>query len=225
LIKLNVCLTLYPQFDQHMEYNQKQLSILEAAEKLFASHGFHATSVRDIAHEADVNIAMISYYFGSKEKLIEAIFLKRIIAWKLTLTETLNNSSLSYKERFENLVDTYVNRIMTNPCFNLMMMRAQIQADIAVNDLIHENKKEVYEVIKAFIHEGQEHGVFNRDIDILMMVNTLVGTTNHVMSTRHHFQRMSELEHLSDKELEEYLIIHTCNHLKNLFKAILIHEA
>ncbi|PWV54066.1 TetR/AcrR family transcriptional regulator [Chitinophaga sp. S165] len=208
-----------------MEYNQKQLSILEAAEKLFASHGFHATSVRDIAHEADVNIAMISYYFGSKEKLIEAIFLKRIFAWKLTLTEMLHNSARSYVERFDSLVETYVARVMGNPCFNLMMIRAQIQEDIGVNDLIHENKKEVHEVIKAFINEGQESGVFNKDLDILMMVNTLVGTTNHIMSTRHHFQRMSNLEHLSDNELQEYLISHTSNHLKNLFKAILIHEA
>lgn len=225
MIKLNVCLTLCPQFDLHMEYNQKQISILESAEKLFASHGFHATSVRDIAHEAGVNIAMISYYFGSKEKLIEAIFLKRVITWKASMTETLHDASKTYVERLEALVEQFVKRIMSNPCFNLMMMRAQIQADIAVNELIHENKKEAYEVINAFISEGQEKGVFTRNVDMMMMVATLTGTTNHVMSTRHHFQRMSNLEHLTDSELQEYLIIHTSNHLKNLFKAILIHEA
>lgn len=225
MIKLNVCLTLYPQFDLHMEYNPKQLLILESAEKLFASHGFHATSVRDIAHEAGVNIAMISYYFGSKEKLIESIFLKRIINWKAILNETLKDNSKTYIERLDSLIENFVRRIIGNPCFNLMMMRAQIQADMLVNDLIHESKKEVYEVIGAFINAGQEQGVFNKDVDVLMMVATLTGTTNHIMSTRHHFQRMSNLEHLSDSELQEYLIIHTSNHLKNLFKAILIHEA
>jgi AcrR family transcriptional regulator len=216
---------LRQQFDQHMEYNQKQLSILEAAEKLFASQGFHGTSVRDIAHEADVNIAMISYYFGSKEKLIEAIFLKRIFAWRQTLEGILKDASRSFVNRFDSLVDTYVVRVMTNPCFNLMMMRAQIQVDMNVNDLIHQNKKEVFEVINAFIQEGQKAGIFNKEVDTLMMVNTLVGTTNHVMSTRHHFQRISNLEHLSDEQLQEYLISHTSNHLKKLFKAILIHEA
>jgi len=207
-----------------MEYNQKQISILEAAEQLFASQGFHGTSVRDIAHEADVNIAMISYYFGSKEKLIEAIFLKRIHAWKLVLQDILKDNTQSFEARFDRLVETYVQRVITNPCFHLMMIRAQIQTDIKVNELIHENKKEVYEVIKDFINEGQEKGVFN-DIDIMMMVNTLTGTTNHIMSTKHHFQRLSNLEHLSDEELQEYLIIHISTYLKKLFKAILIHEA
>jgi AcrR family transcriptional regulator len=207
-----------------MEYNQKQISILEAAEKLFASQGFHGTSVRDIAHEADVNIAMISYYFGSKEKLIEAIFLKRIYAWKLMLEHFLKDNSLSFIDRFDRLVETYVQRVIGNPCFHLMMMRAQIQTDIKVNELIHENKKEVYGVINGFIKEGQASGVFN-DVDGIMMVSTLIGTTNHIMSTKHHFQRLSNLEHLSEEQLQEYLIIHISTYLKKLFKAILIHEA
>jgi AcrR family transcriptional regulator len=207
-----------------MEYNQKQISILEAAEQLFASQGFHGTSVRDIAHEADVNIAMISYYFGSKEKLIEAIFIKRIYAWKLVLDDLLKDNTKSFEARFDCLVETYVQRVITNPCFHLMMIRAQIQTDINVNGLIHENKKEVYGIIDGFIKEGQEKGVFN-DVDTIMMVSTLIGTTNHIMSTKHHFQRLSNLEHLSDEQLQEYLIIHISTYLKKLFKAILIHEA
>jgi AcrR family transcriptional regulator len=207
-----------------MEYNQKQISILEAAEQLFASQGFHGTSVRDIAHEADVNIAMISYYFGSKEKLIEAIFIKRIYAWKLVLDDLLKDNTQSFEARFDRLVETYVQRVITNPCFHLMMIRAQIQTDINVNGLIHENKKEVYGIIDGFIKEGQEKGVFN-DVDTIMMVSTLIGTTNHIMSTKHHFQRLSNLEHLSDEQLQEYLIIHISTYLKKLFKAILIHEA
>ena len=50
------------------EFNEKQLEILQVAEQLFAEEGFDGTSVRDIAKKANVNIAMISYYFGSKEK-------------------------------------------------------------------------------------------------------------------------------------------------------------
>ena len=43
-----------------MEYNEKQIQIMEAAEELFAEQGFAGTSVRDIAEKAGVNLAMIS---------------------------------------------------------------------------------------------------------------------------------------------------------------------
>ena len=55
--------------------NDKQLQILLVAEKLFAEKGFDGTSIRNIAKEAGINIAMVSYYFGSKEKMLEALIL------------------------------------------------------------------------------------------------------------------------------------------------------
>jgi len=56
--------------------------ILEAAIGLFARKGFSATGVREIAQQAKVNIAMISYYFGSKRGILEAaldIFFQRYL--------------------------------------------------------------------------------------------------------------------------------------------------
>jgi AcrR family transcriptional regulator len=46
--------------------------ILDAAIHLFARKGFSATGVREIARTANTNIAMISYYFGSKRGILEA---------------------------------------------------------------------------------------------------------------------------------------------------------
>lgn len=48
--------------------------ILDVAESLFAAKGFSETSLRQITSEADVNLAAVNYHFGSKEKLIQAIF-------------------------------------------------------------------------------------------------------------------------------------------------------
>jgi AcrR family transcriptional regulator len=52
----------------------RRLNILLAAEKLFALHGCHAVSIRQIAAEADVPLALVGYYYGSKNELYEAIF-------------------------------------------------------------------------------------------------------------------------------------------------------
>jgi len=52
--------------------------ILDAAEKLFAEHGYSAVSLRSITAEAGVNVAAIHFHFASKEALFEALFNRRI---------------------------------------------------------------------------------------------------------------------------------------------------
>ncbi len=51
--------------------------IFLAAERLFAERGFDGVSVRDIVQAAEVNLAAVSYYFGSKGELLLAVFRSR----------------------------------------------------------------------------------------------------------------------------------------------------
>jgi AcrR family transcriptional regulator len=59
------------------EKNQQDLSsrerILKTAVVLFARQGFDRTGLRQLASEADVNLAMVNYFFGSKKKLLTEI--------------------------------------------------------------------------------------------------------------------------------------------------------
>jgi len=52
----------------------RKLAILMAAEKLFAQRGYHAVSIRQIAEEAGVPLALVGYYYGQKHELFHAIF-------------------------------------------------------------------------------------------------------------------------------------------------------
>jgi AcrR family transcriptional regulator len=51
--------------------------ILDAAERVFALHGFEGASMRQIATEAGVAQALLHYHFGTKEKLFQAMFARR----------------------------------------------------------------------------------------------------------------------------------------------------
>lgn len=53
------------------------VKILDAAESLFAEHGFAATSLRDITTKAGVNLASVNYHFGSKEALLTSVLKRR----------------------------------------------------------------------------------------------------------------------------------------------------
>lgn len=63
----------------------RKLAILLAAEKLFAKRGYHAVSIRQIADEAAVPLALVGYYYGPKQDLFHAIFEH----WNTTIEERL----------------------------------------------------------------------------------------------------------------------------------------
>lgn len=65
--------------------------ILDAAERLFATRGFAATSVREIVREAGVTNPMLYYYFGSKEDLFIHLIRERFQSFARTFSERLAN--------------------------------------------------------------------------------------------------------------------------------------
>lgn len=67
------------------ERPDRQQAILLAAEKLFAQHGYRAVSIRQIAEEAGVPLALVGYYYGQKHELFQAIF----DHWRGTIDERL----------------------------------------------------------------------------------------------------------------------------------------
>src|SRR6201986_2294837 len=106
--------------------SDKREHILVVAEELFGDKGFDGTSVRDIAQKAGVNLAMISYYFGSKEKLLEALIVYRAEYAYGILEELNKDQSLSPWDKIDRLVDFYVDRILNNLRFhNIMYQEAK----------------------------------------------------------------------------------------------------
>ncbi len=51
--------------------------LLDAAERLFATQGFGAVSLRQIIADADVNVAAVHYHFGSKAELLDAVIMRK----------------------------------------------------------------------------------------------------------------------------------------------------
>ena len=206
-------------------YSNKQLQIMEAAEELFAEKGFDGTSVRDVAKDAGVNLAMISYYFGSKEKLMESLFKYRGESIKLQLESMIENKELSSLEKVYALIDNHIERIMKQQCFHKIMAREQmVDLKGKTTQLIHELKRTNQELVKKLIHEGQRKGEFKKNIDIPLMMATLIGTTSHLVTTQHYYKKLNNLESLSDEEFKKHIKKKLSNHLKSVFKAILNYE-
>lgn len=88
-----------------MSKNDTKERVLQAALALFYQKGFHATSVRDIAHRAKVNISLISYYFDSKQGLLEFAVVHYYEEYLKELERILEKSAtLSSLERLKKLI-------------------------------------------------------------------------------------------------------------------------
>jgi AcrR family transcriptional regulator len=209
-----------------MEYSDKQVQIMEAAENLFAEQGYNGTSVRDISESAQVNLAMISYYFGSKEKLWEALFTYRGDTTKLKLESIIKKEGFTSLEKVYLLIDHYIEKVMSQQCFHKILAREQVLNNARVTtDLILQMKKQNLELIGQLIHEGQKKKEFNKNIDIPLMMTTMIGTAHNLITTKHYYRELNNLQSLSEEDFQQLIKKKLSQHLKKIFKAILTYEA
>ena len=209
-----------------MEFNEKQIAIINAAEKLFSVSGFDGTSVRDIATAANINIAMISYYFGSKEKLMEAVFENKTNNLRLKVENLIQNDAIKPLQKINTLIDAYVDKFMEQQNFHFIMMREQMtEKRTPVSDMIHELKKRNLESVKLLIHDGQKKGIFKKNIDVVMMMATMVGTTTQLISSQSYYRQVNNMEDMPETEFRIHLRKKISIHLKKLFKALLTNES
>tara|TARA_Y100001949_G_scaffold172010_1_gene175338 strand:- start:791 stop:1666 length:876 start_codon:yes stop_codon:yes gene_type:complete len=92
---LNVCLKPERRKRLNMPPKNTAISILDAAEELFAEKGFAETSLRNITTRAGVNLAAVNYHFGSKKELIQAVFARFLTPF----CEELESELVSYKQQ------------------------------------------------------------------------------------------------------------------------------
>ena len=204
----------------------KQVQLLDTAEDLFSKKGYGGTSVRDIAEAAGINTAMISYYFGSKEKLMEEIFERKSMNLLETVEKLLGDDNLDPFQKMYALVDMFIENIMSRKTFHRILLCEQIinQSPIILQ-LVEKMKIRNAESMNNLIRLGQKKGLFKKSIDIPMMTNTLVGTVSHLLISLDFYKKYHGLETMKDEDFERLVRKRLSTHLRTIFKAILTHES
>jgi AcrR family transcriptional regulator len=165
--------------EMKMEKADKRASILEAAEKLFSELGYEGASTRQIAKEAGANMAMINYYFGSKEGVFMEIMGQRVSDFKHQLKE-INEMDATVMEKLLLVVERYASRILSNLTFHKMMQRElSLPQRPEMFSTIKSAMLENMSVIESIITEGIEEGTF-RKVDVRMLIATVMGTISNV---------------------------------------------
>ena len=201
---------------------EKQQEILNVAEKLFETKGFDGTSVRDIAKEANVNIAMISYYFGSKEKMLETLFETRLDNFKID-EDLIFNKDNSILKSLENLVFIYIKTMNENAgIYNILSVEGGIKKRLINSDSFLKVKKYNLNLVNQVIEKGQQEGVFNKNVSTVLVHATMMGTFMNFRMNRPFLQDILKIK--TDEAYDNYIENQLTDHIHKTIKALLIYE-
>lgn len=162
-----------------MEKTDKKADILIAAEKLFSTLGYDATTTRQIAKESKANMAMINYYFGGKEGVFEEVIRHRIASFKSHL-DSINEENIPVKEKLLKVIEKYAGRIFENISFHKMMQR---ELSLSQRPETYHKIKDVMTsnmvLIEGIIEQGIAEKQF-RPVDVRMLIVSMMGTISNV---------------------------------------------
>lgn len=103
----------------HLDNTEKK--ILTAATTVFRKRGFSATRMEELAKEADVNKALLNYYYRSKEKLFQKVFQAAIREFFKKVMKLLG-SDLPLDMKVYKAVDLYTRMLLENPDLPIFIM-------------------------------------------------------------------------------------------------------
>ena len=214
-----------PEKEMDKDKIDKKDHILDVAEKVFSELGFDGASTRAISGEAGVNMAMLNYYFGSKEGLFIAIFNRKITSFQNLLQNLGSDESMTAWDKVEKYIEMYAERVVNNNCFQKMLyqeMTMQRKGELAdkISQILMKNVGEVRKILQ----DGIDNGEFNEDIDVEMVIATIYGTKNFIINSPQLTSVMLGYDIQDDKLLQGKLKPRIEAYLKRLLKAYLVKE-
>jgi AcrR family transcriptional regulator len=96
--------------------------IKKAARKVFQQKGFAATRTRDIAEKAGINLALLNYYFRSKEKLFAIIMRESMQTFLRSVVLVFNDEESSLSQKVDRIAVNYIDILSANPDIPLFVL-------------------------------------------------------------------------------------------------------
>ena len=145
--------------------------IKEAARKVFTSKGYAATRTRDIAEEAGINLALLNYYFRSKEKLFEIIMAEKMFKLFSVLAPVIDDPKTTLEKKVETIVVNYIDLLRENPDLPLFVL-----SEIRTNPQLFSEQLRVGPLLQnsALVKQLKEK---RPDLNPLHFVISLLGMT------------------------------------------------
>jgi AcrR family transcriptional regulator len=160
--------------------------ILDAAEELFARHGFDATSLREITSAAGVNLAAVNYHFQSKEALLKAVVGRRLTPLnerRLALLDEIERAAAPGQPTLEAIFEALLTPVLyvqaSAPNFAPIIGRMYTAPGSLIEMVIRDHLRPVAERFIPVLHRALPHLSLE---DLMWRIQFTIGAMSHVMA-------------------------------------------
>lgn len=170
------------------KFSEKQIHILDIAEELIAKKGYEGTSVRDICTKANINVAMISYYFGSKEKMMSYLYQYRVLKTRENFSEFADTIKDGRPEmQMKEMIKYIVSQLFRYNYFHGFVTQELRHTENLKHELLDFYQlfvRKLDEVIK----KGVTSGVFTFTPKPEDILTTIIGSTLFVIRNKNFYE-------------------------------------
>lgn len=155
--------------------------ILDAAERLFASGGFSATTIKTIAAESKQNSALIYYYYDSKETLYRHV-IERVISRIAAEAGRRIQGNSGPEEVVAAVVASQVAVLASNPHLPILLARELIDWKAAhAEPAIRSLSAGLFEKLRTAIEDGQRSGLFSDKVNPRFAAISIVAQVGYLV--------------------------------------------
>jgi TetR/AcrR family transcriptional regulator len=170
--------------------NQRE-RLLDAAVVCFAGDGIAATSLRTIALKAGVTPALVHYYFGSKEQLVDAFIAERMTPVAAALRESLLAAGPDPRALMAAFVRGMHDLVARFPWWPALWVREVLNENGALRDvLLKQLAPQVAQLVAGALADAQKRGELAADLDPRLTMVSLMGLTMMPLAAEHIWRRV-----------------------------------
>lgn len=152
--------------------------IINAARKVFYDKGFKGATMREIAKEANTNLAMVNYYFRSKENLFYIINDETFMALLSKLSQCVQ-MDVTIEEKITNIIHEYVDFFLVNPHIPSFISGEIIRNPQQIAKLMKEkiSKSKIHIELDRQIQQNIEAGYFKPQTSFMKIFTNILSLT------------------------------------------------
>jgi len=165
--------------------------LLDSALQSFADHGIAATSLRQLAQEGGLTPAMLNYYFGSRDRLVDAVVEERLLPVMTELRDRLNEASdKNAAAAARTFVGALHAAIVQHPWLPALWVREVLPENGALRSVLSERiAPEIALPLAQRFAAGQREGQINPALEPRLLFVSLIGLTMLPFAAQHLWRR------------------------------------